>query len=130
MSKEEIPGSRRGTHGFIQTSSRKKSKNRVDCQRSEKKKKKKSKTHKRLKERLLIRRNRTKRAIFLRKSSFSSYVQTTTTTTIEKQTINSAYLASDGRGRLAAEKGQETSRVSFVSFSFRQPPTDNWHKIS
>ena len=62
-----------------------------------------SKTNKRLKERFLIRRNMTKRANF-RESPLSQATYKT-----EEQTLNSIYIVSVGRGRLADGKGHETS---------------------
>ena len=97
---EEIPGSRRN---WYRNASKylKKIWNRVHRQRSEKR----SKTHKRLKERFLIRRNRTKRANFRGNPLFQATYNNNKT---EKQTMNSTYLVSVERWRLAEGKGYET----------------------
>ena len=84
--------------------------------------------HTRPKERFLIGRNRTKWANF----QGSPLFQATYNIKTEKQTMQ---LVSVGCGRLAEGKGHETlfwvSRLlSLVPFSFRRPPTSNWHKIS
>ena len=65
-----------------------------------------SKTHRRLKEHFLTGRNRTKRANFRGSPLF----QATYSINTGKQTINSTYLVSVGRGRLAGGKGTRLDR--------------------
>ena len=74
--------------------------------------KKRSEIHRRLKERFLIRRNKTKRANF-RGSPLS---QATYNNKTEEQTLNSIYIVSVGRGRLADGKGHETQEAFFCLF--------------